>query len=372
MIFYSVIPLIEYAKKINCPFVAAIGGKGNGKTYSAILYALKEYFENGYICRYLRRYDKTITAKNIQSLCNPHKQDVINLSHGQYNGFKYWQNRFYLCRYDENGNVEEKCKKPFMIASALNSVEMSTGADEGEISCIIYDEVLSREKELTDEFNSLMIFHSNCIRNRTDRYIPMILLGNTFTRKSILLHDFGVNLYNLKRNEITIIKNKNIPLICIEYCDTTDLMTSAGDTYYKRFDNDKIKMIYQGNWTISNYPHCSKQFIDNSDKIFTFHCLSPSKKMLCCDVMQYDDKKPFLYIHLVTSDSDFDYRIIYNKTGAFNIHESNYIPNRGIFKHIQNMIFTRNCYFESNEIGEMFRDFLLSISNGQKLADVYK
>ena len=94
--------------------------------------------------------------------------------------------------------------------------------------------------------------------------------------------------------------------------------------------------------------------------------------MLCCDVMQYDDKKPFLYIHLLKSDSNYDYRIIYNKTGVFNVNESNFIPNRGVFRQIQNMIFTKNCYFESNEIGEMFRDFLLSVANGQKLADVYK
>lgn len=369
---YSVIPLIKYGEKINCPFLSAIGGKGNGKTYSAILYALKEYFEHGYICRYLRRYDKTITAKNIQSLCTPHKQNIINLSCGKYNGCKYWQNRFYMCRYDVDGNVVEKCKTPFMITSALNSVEMSTGADEGEISCIIYDEVLSREKELKDEFNSLMIFHSNCIRNRTDRYIPLIMLGNTFTRKSMLLSDFGVNLYNLKKNEITVIKNNKIPLLCIEYCDITDMMTSAGDVYYSRFDNDKIKMIYQGNWTIGNYPHCSLQQIKNSDVIYTVQCLSPSRKMLQIDVMLYDDRKPYLYIHLVTDGSDYNFRILYNKTGSLKVNESNYIPNRGIFKQIQNMIFTRNCYFESNEIGEMFRDFLLSVVNGQKLADVYK
>ena len=94
--------------------------------------------------------------------------------------------------------------------------------------------------------------------------------------------------------------------------------------------------------------------------------------MLQLDVMLYDDKKPFLYVHLVTVDSTYDYRIIYNKTGALNQNESNYLPNRGIFKQIQNMIFTKNCYFESNEIGEMFRDFLLSTVNGQKLAEVYK
>lgn len=188
----------------------------------------------------------------------------------------------------------------------------------------------------------------------------------------MLLSDFGVNLYNLKKNEITVIKNNKTPLLCIEYCDITDMMTSAGETYYSRFDNDKIKMIYQGNWTIGNYPHCSMQMIENSDTIYTVQCLSPSRKMLQIDVMFYDVKKPYLYIHLVTADSDYDFRILYNKTGALKVNESNYIPNRGIFKQIQNMIFTRNCYFESNEVGEMFRDFLLSVANGAKLADVYK
>ena len=370
--YYSIMPLIEYAKSIRCPFIAAIGGKGNGKTFSSLKYALKERVEQDFICRYVRRYDKTITAKNIQSLCNPLRQDLINLTKGEYNAFKYWQNRFYFVRVDSNGKELDRCKKPFMIVSALNSVEMSTGADEGEISCIIYDEVLSREKELSDEFNSLMIFHSNCIRNRTDRYIPLIMLGNTFSRKSILLSDFGVNLYQLKQGEITVINNKKSPVLCIEYCGVSEKMEKSGIAYYERFNNDKVKMIYKGDWSVGNYPRCSSQFIQNSDCIFSLQCQSPSGKMLSCDMMMYEGRKPYVYIYQCIYDKEYDFRIYTSKTGAFKINESNYISNRGIFKTYQTLIFTKQCYFESAETGEMFRDFLNTVTNGAKLATVYK
>ena len=39
--YYSPVPVIEYAEKINCPFIAIAGGKGNGKTYGIIQYYLK-------------------------------------------------------------------------------------------------------------------------------------------------------------------------------------------------------------------------------------------------------------------------------------------------------------------------------------------
>ena len=148
--YYSPVPIIEYAEKIQCPCIGIAGGKGNGKTYGIILYYLKQRMETGRPLRYLRRYRESIAPKALQSLCRPHKQTLINLSGGKFNDFQYFQNRFWLIRRDDSGKIVEKDRQPFIIASALNTVEANTGADEGECSAVFYDEFLSREKELSD------------------------------------------------------------------------------------------------------------------------------------------------------------------------------------------------------------------------------
>ena len=120
--YYSPVPVIEYAQKINCPVIAIAGGKGNGKTYGILLYYLKRRFETGQVLRYLRRYKESISNKALQSLCKPHTQTLINLSGGKFNDFQYFQNRFWFVRRDDTGKIVEKDRQPFIVCSALNSV----------------------------------------------------------------------------------------------------------------------------------------------------------------------------------------------------------------------------------------------------------
>ena len=165
--YYSPEPLLQYAEKINCPVVGIAGGKGNGKTYGIINKYMRVRLDTGRVLRYLRRYKESISPKALQSLCKPQRQDLINLTGGKFNDFQYYQNRFWFVRKDSNGKIQEKDTVPFIICNALNSVEANTGADEGECCAIFYDEVLSREKEINDEFYKLMIYHNkSCFATR--------------------------------------------------------------------------------------------------------------------------------------------------------------------------------------------------------------
>ena len=371
--YYSPVPIIEYAEKIQCPCIGIAGGKGNGKTYGIILYYLKQRMETGRPLRYLRRYRESIAPKALQSLCRPHKQTLINLSGGKFNDFQYFQNRFWLIRRDDSGKIVEKDRQPFIIASALNTVEANTGADEGECSAVFYDEFLSREKELSDEFYNLMIFHNNCTRNRTGYYCPLILVGNTVTRDSSLITNFGVNMYDLKKGEITVVKNsKKEPVIVFEYCAEVQIMQESADTYYKRFENDRIKMIYKGDWTTGNYPYLSLQERERSrvpmqikiilrDKIallFEYHIINDR---MYGYVREYDDDK----IHVVAT--------LINKQQVFKqARVFNFLPSGGIFRQFAKLVYTKNVYFENFQIGEYFRDFLKNCRGAENISNVYK
>lgn len=369
---YSAEPVIEYAEKIGCPVVGIAGGKGNGKTYDIIRKYLKIRCETGKLLRYLRRYRESISPKALQSLCKPQRQNLINYTGGKYNDFQYYQNRFFLIDRDEDGNIRHKEQQPFMVCSALNSVEGFTGADEGECSAIFYDEMLSREKELQDEFYSLMIFHNNCIRNRTI-YTPLILVGNTVTRNSSLVTNFGVDLYSMKKGEITVVKNsRKEPTIVFEFCTDAPVMQEAAETYYNRFENDRIKMIYKGDWTVSNYPMLPKQELDNSFLIASLKIISPANCALLFSFRRIGDNL-FGYVQRFTDDDTPHLCTMINKTYIFKKpNYINYLPSKGIFRTFSRLIFTKNVYFDSMETGEYFRDFLKNLTGASQLVSVYK
>ena len=373
MRYYDVNPILEYGKKINCPFIGVAGGKGNGKTYGFLQWALKQYFETGRCLRYLRRYAESIKPKALQSLCKPQRQNLINLSGGKYNDFMYYQNRFYPVRI-RDGKKEEKATEPFIITSALNSVEAFTGADEGECSAIFYDEFLSREKEIDDEYYNLMIFHNNCIRNRIDYYAPMILVGNTVTRNSALIKDFGVNLYDMKQGEITVVKNSDgAPQIVFELCSAVEVMNEAADTYYKRFDNnDRIKMIYKGDWTVANYPRTPKNTLQYSDFYARIKIITPDNKAICFEFRGLNGKKMFGYVR--EYDNDKLSKICTLLKGSFltGYDVFNYLPQKGIFKKFIYLVYTKQVYFSNGETGERFRDFLKGFKGCENISNVYK
>lgn len=370
--YYSPVPIIEYAEKIGSPTVGIAGGKGNGKTYGLLLYYLKERLNKNRVLRYLRRYKESIAPKALQSLCKPQRQNLINLTAGKYNDFQYFQNRFWFVRRDDSGKIVDKDHTPFIICSALNSVELNTGADEGECSAIFYDEFLSREKELQDEFYNLMIFCSNCRRDRV-YFCPLILVGNTVTRDSSLIKNFGVDMYNIKKGEITVVNNsKREPIIVFEYCAEAPVMKDAGDAFFSRFENERIKMIYKGDWTTGNYPYLPQQERDSSIIMLQLKIVLRDKIALLFEFHRISDRL-YGYVRRYDDDEIPCIATLINKQQVYkDMHIFNYLPSGGIFKQFAKLIYTHNVYFSDMQTGEYFRDFLKNCRGAEALQNVYK
>ena len=46
MQYIDINPIVEKAKELDCPFIAIIGGKGTGKTWGCVDYAVKHFFSD--------------------------------------------------------------------------------------------------------------------------------------------------------------------------------------------------------------------------------------------------------------------------------------------------------------------------------------
>lgn len=366
--FYDCGQLLDRAQQKNCPTVIIVGGKGNGKTFSILAKYIDEYLRTGKVLRYLRRYKESITPKALQSLLLPQYKNITISSGGKYNSYVYYRNRFYLAKKDNEGNVIKKDKNPCIICNALNSVEGFTGADEGQCSAIFFDEFISRERELPDEFASLMIYHNNCIRNRTDEYTPLILVGNTMSRNSTLAKDFGVNLYNLTKGSVYEYYNKSNDILCIcEYCDTTDKMRKAGNKIYSRYNDSKVRMIYTGDWSIANYPRIKNRYLDNSDIIFTFAL--KANKMLNVEIRVYNS---YIFAYVTVRDESDKYDILVTTdVTPLHIDIYNYYANVPVFNKLKSLILQNQVFFRDGECGEMFRDFMTNLRGADFVRSCY-
>ena len=353
----NIYPIIDIAKKYDCPFIALIGEKRIGKTYGCISYGLKQFYATGAPMFYARRYDKTFTENICGDLVRVHKQDIINLSGGKHNNCDLRGKYYDLVRDVESENTGKTTKRNrqhFAFCRSLNNIETETADDKGGVSCIVYDEFLTRGNELKDEFNKLMILHANATGKRSDTFTPMFLLGNTVSRESEVAESFGVRLRELKRGVNIITNNSGVARLILFYSPETIKSTKAAATYYDRFENDHINMIAHGDWTIGSYRVASQHEMS----LTGFSILARHKSLTVKITIATDGIQP----RVIISKPDN----IYNMRIDSNLSKNaiNYLP-----KKICEFILNGFLVVETPEIGENFRDICKHIQNGKQIVN---
>lgn len=349
-------PIIDIAKELDCPFIALIGEKRIGKTYGCIKYGLQDHYKNKTSMFYARRYDKTFTENICGNLISVHRQEIINLSNAKHNTGELRGKYFDLVRKEtkKDGTETRKNRVHFAYCRSLNNIETETADDKEDISCIVYDEFLTRGVELKDEFNKLMILHANATGKRTDHFTPMFLCGNTVNRESVVAECFGIDLRKMKRG-LNIITNSKGQVRCIVfYSPETSKSTKAAETYYDRFENDHINMISHGDWTLGTYKIASQHEMSLRGTGLLIRHKSLTVKL----TVAVDGIQPRIII--TKPDNIYDIRVDTNlsKTAI------NYLPRK-----ICELILNGYMVVESPEIGENFRDICKHLTNAKQIVN---
>ena len=358
MKYIDIHPILNYAESINCPFIAIIGGKGTGKTYGCVEYAIQEFYksEMKHPFFYVRRYDKTFTQSICGNLVNCHKQTIINLSGGKHNTAELKGKIFEVMnRTTGVTGIEKRTnKKIIAYCRSMNNVETETGDDKGEISCGVYDEFLSRDGELKDEFLKLNILHSNMLRNRTNRFVPLFLLGNTVSRDSAVADQFGIKLRDLKRGLNVYRNTKGVPRIVLYYTPETIVNSEAASMYYDRFENDHINMISHGDWVLGTYKIATQNMLYKNG--FTWKLYNNGVAV-----------NVTMFINGLTSVI-----VVKRPSDNYNMGVSPIVGKHNILtmpKQITQCVINGAMYAETSEIGEDFRDICKHINGGNTIVN---
>ena len=335
-----------------------IGQRSNGKTYGFIEEALDEYCENGHPSVYIRRYDESITSANIFKLCTPHINSLVIMSKGQWNNFEYKNRCFVPVRLNENGKVEER-GEPFLYCVGMNSWEHKKGQDRGFVRYIIFDEFLTRDTYLNDEYAKFMNLLSSFIRDRVGTTI--VMLGNTVNKFCPYFVKFKIDMKKIKQGFIYNYRYGDTTM-SLEYCKPSSNTSKVNKAYFD-FDEKQLDMIKSGYWEICSYPRFYNGKRDDCEELGHIY-IHFSTHVLRWDLLIDEDKNVISFI----SPSSFDKAL---KSGDIFMTDDSLtlLDNRMAFAELPKLKLTqllintwkgKKIYFSTDDDGDVFENWMKS------------
>lgn len=356
--YYDISHLVkEYPDAL---YYVAFGERSNGKTYSALDYALERYFKHGEQFAYLRRFGEDVKRKNLSTLFNGHiaNDRIKKLSGYTYSLVDYASGRFTPYEWVDDSKVQ-KAKEPMGYAFDLNSVEHHKSTSFPKVTTIIFDEFLSRQGYLTNEFVLFMNTLSTIIRDRSN--VKIFMIGNTVNRYCPYFSEMGLShIKDQKPGTIDVYNYADTGLsVVVEYCDPMSKRGGKSSDVYFAFDNPQLKMITSGSWEIAIYPHLLEKFRPK-DVAFEFFIVFEDSILHCQIIVT--DTSYFMFVHPKTTPiKDEDEDIVYT-----NIPSQRWNYRIGLTKQsdrlsriVMSLVSQNRVFYSDNETGEVLRNFLL-------------
>lgn len=340
------------------------GQRSNGKTFAVCRKIIDAYLDEDLPSAYIRRLDEMIKPKNIQELFSPHLDYIIEKTNGKYNGILYRSNAFYLVLYAGDTKMLQD-KKPFCRTYAINTAETTKGQDAGEIKYIFFDEFMTRQFYLQNEFILFQNLLSSLIRSR-DAKIYMV--GNTVSRYCPYFREMGLTrIKDQKQGTIDLYTmGATDTKIAVEYSATSAV--SAKVSKYYCFDNPELDMISSGAWEIALYRHIP-QGVGSQKPELQFY-ISFDGALLRGGLYVYKDAPLLTFSRRYKEIKDPDNCIIYSDNlddppDPNPLHQTNLaITTTRAHEVILSLIKQHKTYFADNEDGETFANYLKWATKG--------
>lgn len=348
----------------HCLYNIVFGERSNGKTYGVLNYSLEQYFIDGGELAIIRRWEEDFRGKQASTMFDSLVVNgvISRLSNKRWNDVIYQSHRWYFCKRDKdnpkNVIVDEK---PFAYAFALSSEEHYKSSSYPNIKRILFDEFLTRNVYLPDEFIKFTSILSTIIRLRTN--VIIFMCGNTVNQYSPYFAEMGLsNIKKMERGKIDIYSYGDSGLsVAVEYSDFPTKEKKSN--MYFAFNNPKLEMIKNGAWEIDIYPHLPCKY-KPKDIIYKYY-IEFDNDVLQCEIINVknDDNEEllFTYIHRKTTEIKEDgYSIVYSQnTSPLPNHRKKITkPVTELEKRIVSFFVRDKVFYQDNEIGEIVRNYL--------------
>lgn len=344
----------------NADYNIIFGERSNGKTYAALKYGIERYIKTGEQMAYIRRWREDLRGKRAENLFANHVANglIEELTDGKFNEVFYLSNKWFLSYYDKDKNKRYPDSTPFCFGFCLSEQEHEKSSSYPNVTTIVFDEFLTRRIYLPDEFMLYMNLLSTIIRQRDN--VKVFMLGNTVNKFCPYFQEMGLkNVGVMEQGTIDIYRfGEHGATVAVEYCDT--IVKQKASNKYFCFDNQNLQMITGGKWELAVYPHLPCKY-KPKDVLFVFY-IKFNDAILQGNIIQVGDEN-FCYIHQKTTPiKDEDNSLIYSleMNGKPNykrklISNASYVESQ-----VSRYFATDKVFFQSNEIGEIVRNYLLN------------
>ena len=354
--FYTLDNILSH----NADYNMIYGERSNGKTTAVLKYALIDNIESDYVNQLgiIRRWEEDFKGKNGKQMF----ENIINLgwveqyTHGEYNSIYYYSQRWYLCHYDKDGNKTKQREEPFALGFSITSEEHYKSTSYPNIKTILFDEFITRQYYLPEEFVKFQNLLSTIIRLRTD--VKIFMCGNTINKFCPYFAEMGLSgVRKQQKGSIDIYTYGDSTLkVAVEYSDFPS-KKKASNKYFA-FNNPKLEMITHGGWEIDIYPHLPCKY-KPTNILYQFFIIFDDEK-LHGNIINVDDVT-FIYIHRKTTPvhTDTEWLVYQQNPDCRRNYRTNILKPFGkVDMYIKNMIDRKKIFYQDNEVGEIMNNYI--------------
>ena len=349
---------LDKIKKLDADYNIIIGERSNGKTYACLENILHDYINLGYQGAYIRRWREDIIGKRAETLFNAFCENgmIRKLTHDKYDNVIYTKSAWHLAKYDNDKHKMIADKNPFCYAFSLSESEHDKSTSYPKIQNIVFDEFLTRRYYLPDEFIIFANVLSTIIRDRDS--IKIYMLGNTVNKYCPYFAEMGLhNIAAQLQGTIDIYTLDNLK-IAVEYCGNK---TAKKSNKYFAFNNQRLRMVTSGQWELAIYPHLPIGHKIKKDSILFNFVISFNSQLIQGDIV-LDNMGYYIYMHNRTN-TNLDNVIVYtlDYTPSNFTRKCFLYPRDKIDNNIKNIFACKKVFYQSNDIGELVHNYLLSV-----------
>lgn len=230
-----------------------IGERSNGKTHSALSFALDNYDKDGSRFIYIRRLAESLKAQYMRNLFTGNRKSGDLQKHLKKHGIEdliFYSSCFWGAVDDEKGK-RIRTGDPIGYTQAISTWETGKGGSYPFIGTIIFDEFLTRGIYLPDEPTLFENLVSSIVRE--EDHAKILMLANTVSWACPYFREWGLNHVREMRQGTYDIYQSGDNKRKIVVCYTEHAGNKASDVYFN-YDNSRSRMIMDGVWETADYP----------------------------------------------------------------------------------------------------------------------
>lgn len=368
--FFNVSNLpLEEAKWFLCMSVRA----NTGKTTNALLWLLCEHEIYGTIGAYVRQRDEQITPKFTKDMFGVIVEYgyIEKITKGKYNNITYKSRRWYLTKVDENGEIVEQEKTPVLIMLCVQKhLDYKSTLNEPMLDTVIFDEFLSSDLTLIDEFISLCDLLSTIFRMRESGKIFM--LANNIDRFSSYFHELDIydEVQKLNFGDSKIITSPlgtRVYVAMLKVGETQQKMKDSQTKLFFGFNNPKLSAITgQFTWAVKNYQHIPKD-INYNNEITIDRYVRYNGNLIRMRLIN-DDKIGMMLLFQYATKC-YDNAIIYTRDEITDRNERRNLGYSKVDRFLWTLYEKGRAYFSTNDVGSIIDNYLKECAEYKRLVN---